>query len=189
MVIGIYQILNKLNNKRYIGSSKNVSRRLINHRALLKKGNHCNIHLQSAYNKDGLENLEFKLILECRLEDLLFYEESIIKGYQSTNSELGYNFKLPSQPTYVTRNQTKNAQRRFDERQKLTGLKFNRLTLLEEVSKDKHGRTRWKTLCDCGIEKIHDLSQVKLGTIQSCGCARIKPEKPQSRHKHLRKIA
>lgn len=48
---GIYQIYNPINNKRYIGSSINVERRLKEHLRNLEKNRHCNDHLQSAYNK------------------------------------------------------------------------------------------------------------------------------------------
>lgn len=48
---GVYQIYNPINNKRYIGSSINVERRLKEHLRNLKKNTHCNVHLQSAYNK------------------------------------------------------------------------------------------------------------------------------------------
>lgn len=46
---GIYQIYNPINNKRYIGSSINVERRLKEHLRNLEKNRHCNDHLQSAY--------------------------------------------------------------------------------------------------------------------------------------------
>lgn len=43
---GVYQIYNPINNKRYIGSSINVERRLKEHLRNLKKNTHCNVHLQ-----------------------------------------------------------------------------------------------------------------------------------------------
>lgn len=42
---GIYQIYNPINNKRYIGSSINVERRLKEHLRNLEKNRHSNNHL------------------------------------------------------------------------------------------------------------------------------------------------
>lgn len=52
-VSGIYCIENKINNKTYIGSSKNLYQRLLKHFALLRHNKHENAHLQSAWNKYG----------------------------------------------------------------------------------------------------------------------------------------
>jgi group I intron endonuclease len=50
---GVYQILNLVNGKRYIGSSADVKCRVIIHVARLRGGYHPNRHLQSAWNKYG----------------------------------------------------------------------------------------------------------------------------------------
>lgn len=68
---GVYQIYNPINNKRYIGSSINVERRLKEHLRNLKKNTHCNVHLQSAYNK-------YKDVLQFQfLEDGIYYSITI----------------------------------------------------------------------------------------------------------------
>ncbi len=43
---GVYQIYNKETNKRYIGSSINIERRLKEHKRNLKANRHPNQHLQ-----------------------------------------------------------------------------------------------------------------------------------------------
>lgn len=48
---GVYQIYNKETNKRYIGSSINIERRLKEHKRNLKANRHSNQHLQNAWNK------------------------------------------------------------------------------------------------------------------------------------------
>ena len=53
MNCGVYQIKNTLNGKAYIGSSKNIKRRLGIHRSMLRRGTHRNPHLQNAWNKYG----------------------------------------------------------------------------------------------------------------------------------------
>ena len=51
---GIYQILNIINNKRYIGSSSNLIKRNNRHLDELIKNKHCNLHLQNSFNKHGI---------------------------------------------------------------------------------------------------------------------------------------
>ena len=48
---GVYQILNVTTNKRYIGSSKNIVKRLKDHIKSLHSGKHHSILLQRAWNK------------------------------------------------------------------------------------------------------------------------------------------
>ena len=48
---GIYQIVNKVNDKRYIGSSSNIDNRRKKHLSMLKSGSHENSHIQRSYNK------------------------------------------------------------------------------------------------------------------------------------------
>lgn len=50
---GVYQIYNPINNKRYIGSSINVERRLKEHLRNLKKNTHCNIMLSNIKTVDA----------------------------------------------------------------------------------------------------------------------------------------
>lgn len=62
---GIYRIINIINNKCYIGSSKHIFKRLSNHFALLKLNNHhCN-KLQRSYNKYGEGNFKVEIIEKC----------------------------------------------------------------------------------------------------------------------------
>lgn len=56
---GIYYIKNLVNGKKYIGSSKNLTKRLRDHKSALRVGRHHNIHLQRAWNKYGEENFKF----------------------------------------------------------------------------------------------------------------------------------
>jgi group I intron endonuclease len=62
MISGIYQIKNLKNNKIYIGSSKNIKERFLQHKYNLKNNKHCNPILQNSWNKYGEENFEFIII-------------------------------------------------------------------------------------------------------------------------------
>ena len=46
-------ILNKINDKKYIGSSNNVQSRLTQHNWLLRTNKHSNIYLQNSFNLFG----------------------------------------------------------------------------------------------------------------------------------------
>lgn len=82
---GIYQIVNTVNGKRYIGSAVNLFDRKRCHYKDLKKGNHHNEHLQRSYNKYGKENFEFEIIMHCLPEHLLFFEQLHIDKYNFKN--------------------------------------------------------------------------------------------------------
>ena len=74
---GIYKITSP-SGKFYIGSSKNIKKRWRSHRSELSRGKHANKALQRAFNKYG--NLDFEVIIICRFEDLLLYEQIAIDG-------------------------------------------------------------------------------------------------------------
>jgi group I intron endonuclease len=92
MKIGIYQIRNKLNNKSYIGSSKNLLNRWAKeHKPSLRNNKHYNSHLQHAWNKYGESNFEFIILEECLIEKLSEREEYWIENYGVWNRNYGYN--------------------------------------------------------------------------------------------------
>lgn len=80
-MIGIYGIINLINDKKYIGSSINIRHRFITHKCYLRKNIHSNKHLQSAWNKYGEENFKFELIEECEEDKLIEREQYWIDYY------------------------------------------------------------------------------------------------------------
>lgn len=58
----IYKITNIINNKCYIGQTKNYTKRFNGHRNRLNKNEHENPYLQYAWNKYGAENFIFEII-------------------------------------------------------------------------------------------------------------------------------
>jgi group I intron endonuclease len=72
---GIYVISNVVNSKWYIGSSKHVRTRLRRHRYKLRHGEHCNKHLQRAWNLYGEECFTGFLLEYCAEEDLITREQ------------------------------------------------------------------------------------------------------------------
>lgn len=91
-ICGIYAIVNKVNNKKYIGSSKSIYYRwLQNHLPMLKRNSHFNRHLQSAWNKYGEKNFEIELLEKCKEKELLEKEGFWIEKKMSWKREFGYN--------------------------------------------------------------------------------------------------
>ena len=75
---GIYQIVNTINNHRYIGSAVNLGNRFRQHRSRLRRGIHGNAHLQCAWNKYGEQVFEFWVIGTCPPENLIRMEQHIL---------------------------------------------------------------------------------------------------------------
>ena len=88
---GIYQIVNQVNGKRYIGSAVDIYGRKRVHFSELKNNKHHCYHLQHSYNKYGKENFKFETILHCSKEHLIFFEQKHIDKY-NFNKEL-YNIR------------------------------------------------------------------------------------------------
>ena len=74
----VYKITNLINNKIYIGSSKNYNKRKYMHLHNLKLNKHHNKHLQSSFNKYGECNFNFNIVEECLKEDLIKKEQYYI---------------------------------------------------------------------------------------------------------------
>lgn len=87
----IYQILNLVNGKFYIGHSQDYDVRWWEHERCLRKNRHENQYLQAAYNKYGTENIEFILIELVDEKDMLIREQFWIDKLGACDRELGYN--------------------------------------------------------------------------------------------------
>ncbi|MCT0211139.1 hypothetical protein KQ303_10715 [Synechococcus sp. CS-1333] len=53
-----------------------------------------------------------------------------------------------------------------------TGNVHNKLTVLREWGKDKHGKVKWLSQCECGKTAICTGAQLRSGAVKSCGCHR-----------------
>ena len=54
----------------------------------------------------------------------------------------------------------------------MTGLKFERLTIISRAENNKRGRAMWNCLCDCGKTKKIIGVTLRSGRSKSCGCIR-----------------
>lgn len=101
---GIYAIINKVNGKKYIGSTATKFRKRWNqHKHLLRKGNHHSNYLQNSWNKYKESNFEFRIIEIVPEEEwtdnnyLLDIEQMYLDTFQpeyntlpTAGSQLGY---------------------------------------------------------------------------------------------------
>lgn len=76
---GIYEVVNSTNGRRYVGSSVDIRRRLNQHRAALRRGDHHNSYLQSAWNKHGESAFEFRVVSVCDADVLIEREQEAFR--------------------------------------------------------------------------------------------------------------
>ena len=75
---GIYKIVNKLNDKYYVGSSQNIKTRIRKHFELLKRNVHHGIYLQNSYNLYGKNSFDVFLLEECSIDELIITEQKYL---------------------------------------------------------------------------------------------------------------
>jgi group I intron endonuclease len=112
MSCGIYHIINKENNKGYIGSSKVLEKRFKQHLGKLKRAKHPNRHLQGAWNTYGEDKFEFKKILNCP-EEYQYKLELWFLTKSSLNSEYNINREMGKPPTTKRTDAEKENLRKF----------------------------------------------------------------------------
>ena len=156
MISGIYKILNKVNNKFYVGSSINIKNRWIKHRSLLRTNKHGNEHLQHAWNLYGEHAFEFIIIIEVDEVFLLkFIEEDIIQETKCFDKEYGYN------KTKYT--ECPNRGRKMSEEQKkyLSILNTGR-KMSEEAKKRISESLKGRVFADETLKKMSDAKKGKI---------------------------
>lgn len=72
---GVYIIKSMIDNKIYIGSTKDFITRYKTHKSKLYRGIHHSVYLQNFYNKYGNEKLTFSIIEFCDKEHLIKREQ------------------------------------------------------------------------------------------------------------------
>ena len=103
----IYSILNKVNGKIYIGLTERPTTRRTEHFSELRHRNHCNPHLQNAWNKYGEENFEYHILEHCDDSMLGENEDWWISYFDSTNRDIGYNLQSGGDRGYSISEETK----------------------------------------------------------------------------------
>lgn len=79
-ISGIYKIINMVNGKFYIGSTKNLYKRSREHYSKINTNKHPNLKLTNSIKKYGIENFKFEALqTNCKIEDLLSLEGAFIQ--------------------------------------------------------------------------------------------------------------
>lgn len=92
MTSGVYQILNTVNGKCYVGSSMDVHNRIRRHKAMLRSGRHDSLKLTRAVSKYGVEVFHFEVLETCARDSNLEREAHWIGVKNSVKN--GYNTRL-----------------------------------------------------------------------------------------------
>lgn len=141
---GIYKIENNINHKIYVGQSKNIHNRMLQHRSELRHRKHINSHLQKAVDKYGLDNFSFIVIEKCPIGLLDEREVYWIEKLQSANRKYGYNSSLGGQAHRLVSEATRKLMRENFEGEKSRTAKISEETAKQIVqmllsSKSIHG--------------------------------------------------
>lgn len=150
-MIGIYRIKNKINEKCYYGSSKDIEKRWKTHLNQLRNKKHINSILQNAWNKYGEDNFIFEIVEECELEILFDTEQKYIDTCGDYNIGLkasgGDNISKNPNKNIIVENIRK-------------GIKLWRDNLSDEERKEKFSKpldknSNWRggssfIYCECG---------------------------------------
>lgn len=151
---GVYQILNLVNNKKYIGSSQNLSRRLADHKRLLKRSIHCNKHLQSSFNKYGADNFSFEVVEYCSIEQLICKEQfwadsfnlnELYNKREIVQSNRGFKFSEESKNKLKGRVQSEEQREKKSQAMKINGNPggIKKGEVRGKETQFKKGRTTW----------------------------------------------
>lgn len=124
----IYGIKSKITNKIYIGSTKNLQRRLLKHFNELYHNRHRTKKLQQDYNKYGLNS--FEIIVYENTNDNLLNKEKIIQLLNGIENI--YNEKISGvwvDPEYSKKlaSSSKNTHKSQEYRQKMSKMKTNKV--------------------------------------------------------------
>lgn len=164
---GVYRILNKVNNKRYIGSTEGTFKgRWINHRSDLNKRKHVNRHLQSAWLMYGAASFEFQVVERCHPDKCLEREQYWMDKEDVCNPDKGYNI-LPkagsprgrevSQETRDKISKAHTGMKRSEEtRAKFSAMRKGKapIAATEAAAKANKGRKRSQAFCDNLSQKM-----------------------------------
>lgn len=96
---GIYCITNTKRSpeRKYVGSSKSLRKRIAQHFARLRRGAHDNPMLQTDWNKYGDEAFTVEILEHCSPEALIERETAHVTSANSMDRSYGYNIRHPKE--------------------------------------------------------------------------------------------
>jgi group I intron endonuclease len=90
---GIYKIINKIDGKYYVGSSKNIQYRWTEHKRQLNNNCHHNDFLQRTWNKYGSDSFDFIIVESTDIDKTLLTEQKYL-DIAKTEQDKCYNLKF-----------------------------------------------------------------------------------------------
>lgn len=88
MGAGIYEIVNAVTGKRYVGSTFHLGRRFLQHRGLLRRNLHDNAYLQSAWNKYGEQAFSYRVLAILERGDAVATEQRLLDRLRADGVDL-----------------------------------------------------------------------------------------------------
>lgn len=141
----IYSFVNKINGKRYIGSTVNNPQKRYNQHIyhVNHTTNKSNYPLYSAMRKYGIQNFNFEILLakECSEQEIREIEQEYIQKYDCISPK-GYNQTLDTQHPLNTK----------EVYAKMSKTKRNKAKRLAEIDKDHNILNIWRSIIDCAEE-------------------------------------
>ena len=94
--MGIYKVTNKVDNKIYVGCSKNIEKRWTRHKSSCNNPNDrsYNTKFYTAMREHGVDNFTFEVLEECSEDLLMQKEKQYIKDLKATDDSIGYNLSI-----------------------------------------------------------------------------------------------
>jgi group I intron endonuclease len=161
----VYQIKNKIDNKIYVGSTNNISKRWHTHRKKLSINKHHSPYLQNAWNKYGEECFLFEIIQSFSTKkDMLLSEQVWLDTTCCYNRENGYNVcKIAGSP--LGHKHSNEAKLKISNRMKGENHPFygKKLTIehKERISKSNLGKIAWNKNVPATQEERIRLKQIR----------------------------
>ena len=113
-IICVYQIVNVVNNKIYVGSAIDFNRRKNTHLRLLNLGEHHSIKLQNSFNKYGKDKFKFEILERLTTsENLISVEQKYLdslKPHLNMVLIAGLNSHIGMKRSQETKNKMRNSQ-------------------------------------------------------------------------------
>jgi len=168
-ICGTYEIVNLVNQTKYLGGSTHIPLRFSSHRSTLRKGTHRNGHLQNAWNKYGESSFAFRILQETPRETKLVAEQALLDKAFAENVPV-YNISRTADAPLLGRHLSNETKQKISE--KNTGKKRTeeqKRRTSESVKGRKHTEEskRKMSLAQLGKpkspEQVKRMSEVNIG--------------------------
>lgn len=178
-ICGIYCIKNKINNKVYIGKSKNIYRRIQQHIWDLKNKRikNENSHFLNAWYKYGNENFEYFVLEVLPINNKLCNKRELywINKYNSTNRQFGYNLRLDSSSQMIVHKETsEKISKRLKKEWKL-GIRKDHGKKLSKVWSNNYERKKIqsKIMTNILTKWSYNIYDLEMNFIETCKYKRL----------------